>query len=362
MIKEIRLDNFRNYGREEVFFNEGINLFCGRNGQGKTNLLEAVYFLGMLTSFRKAEAAQMIRKGEPCFSITGHFASDSTLTLSVEREQRGWKCISADGNIYRKKLDYLGKVRMVVFSPEEMELIQGSPDGRRRYLDRTYFNIHHNHLKQLKTYRKVLKHRNSLLKGGNFQKQELDAWSERLAHSGARVIKGRLELVRMINERLAKSHPFIGTDRVSLKYLGTCGTREDTERLSADILDGLSKVRKEEYRRGMTLAGPHRDDVEIGINGCVAKNFSSRGEMRSVLLALKTAEMEIYRSVWDENPLILLDDFASELDVERRKTLIDYLRNRGEQVLLTTTEADNIPLLPKEKNNVFHVKDGKILH
>lgn len=362
MIREIHLRNFRNYQEEKVSFSSGINLFCGKNGHGKTNLLEAVYFLGMLTSFRKAETAQMIRNGEGQLSLKGFFSDDEAVTLSVKKDRGGWKKMSVDGGVYRKKSDYIGRVRMVAFSPDEMELIQGSPERRRRYIDRTSFNVCHSHLRRLNTYKRVLKHRNILLRGRSFSSKELDAWSEKLAHAGARIIRGRLELLNMLNKELGKSRPFLGADRVSLRYTGNYDIGEDQERIAARLLDRMTGMRREERLKRMTLVGPHRDDVEISVNGTPAKSFSSRGEMRSILLALKTAETEIYRAVWGRPPLILLDDVASELDFGRRVALLNYLRQSGRQVLITTTEPENIPLLETEKECVYMVERGRILN
>lgn len=357
MIKALSLSNFRNYGKAEVSFSGGINLFCGENGQGKTNLLEAVYMLGMLSSFRKADPSMMVKKGERSFKISGDFSGAGAGRLLLEKGERGWKSICADGISYRKKLDYLGKVRMVVFSPDEIDLIQGSPEGRRNYLDRTCFNLNHHHLRHLKAYRRVLKHRNNLLKRGVFRGEEYDAWTERLALTGAKVVSGRIEFIDRLNEKLSESHPFLERDRVSLAYSGpVCGAK-DPERL---ILEALSASSGEERARRVTVAGPHRDDVEIGVNGIVAKSFSSRGEMRSILLSLKTAETSLYREAWDEAPLILLDDVASELDIGRRKALIEYIRSGDSQVLMTTTEAENIPLFGKGEDTLFMVSHGMV--
>ena len=362
MIKEIHLKDFRNYREVHLPFNEEINIFCGRNGEGKTNLLEAVYFLATLSSFRKTKASRMVREGESSFSIAGSFEGIDTGTLSIEKSQNQWRKISADGIDYKKKLDYIGKVCIVVFSPDEMELIQGSPEGRRRYLDRSYFNVNARHLKQIKNYRRILKQRNSLLKGKRINRPELDLWSEKLAHAGARVVKGRLEIIDLLNGKLENNHPFIGSDNVSLGYQDGADTNKSIEEIEKNILDTLLKLRKEEEFRKSTLAGPHRDGVDIYVNNALAKTFSSRGEMRSVLLALKTAEAEVYRSIRREPTLTLLDDVASELDIERRKSLLSFLRQRGEQVLITTTEPENIPFERSSKDSLFMVSNGKIEH
>lgn len=360
MIKEIHLKNFRNFKEVHLPFNGEINIFCGRNGEGKTNLLEAVYFLANLSSFRKTDASYMTKEGESSFSISGSFEGLETRTLSIEKSQSQWRKISADGIDYKKKLDYIGKICLVVFSPDEMELIQGSPERRRRYLDRTNFNINPRHLRQIKSYRRILKQRNSLLKGKRINRPELDSWSEKLAHAGARVVKGRLEIIALLNEKLENNHPFIGSDKVSLGYQNDTSTNESIEKIEKNILDTLLKVRKEEEFRKSTLAGPHRDGVDIYVNNTLAKSFSSRGEMRSVLLALKTAEAEVYRSIRKEPTLTLLDDVASELDIERRKALLSFLRQRGEQVLITTTEPENIPFARTWKDSLFMVSNGKI--
>jgi len=360
MIEELYLRNFRNYGEARLRFSSGINLFCGENGQGKTNLLEAVYLLGMLSSFRKAEAASMVKKGEESFSISGEFAGDAACHLMLEKGTRGWKKISANGNLYRKKLDYLGKVRMVVFSPDEIELIQGSPEGRRRYIDRTCFNTSHHYLKQLKNYRRVLKQRNILLKKGVFRGEEFGAWTERLALAGAKIVMERSGLIERLNRKLSEGHPFLGTDSIELRYVGNC-TGDEMD-VSQGLLDGLVSSNNEERYRRTTVSGPHRDDIEISVNGSVAKSFSSRGEMRSVLLALKTAETELYDDTWGESPLILLDDVASELDTGRRSALVSYLREKGNQILMTTTEAENIPLFGNKEDTFFRVSEGKITH
>ncbi len=362
MIKELRLKRFRNYGEEKICFNEGINVFLGRNGHGKTNLLEAVYFLGMLSSFRKADLSRMAKEGESSFSIEGFFLDDDASSLYLEKGKAGWSRLSADGIDYRKKTDYIGRIKMVVFSPDEMELIQGSPDIRRRYIDRTCFNVSRRHLRNLKTYKRVLKQRNLLLKRGNFSDNELDVWSEKLAEAGAGVIEGRRGILKMLNDKLEIAHPFAGSDNVFLNYLGNIETHEDIKKNEKQLLARFLSLRSEERLRRMTLAGPHRDDVEILVNGSVAKGFSSRGEMRSVLLALKAAEVEVYKDSGGKKPLILLDDVASELDIDRRGLLLDYLRSKGEQVLITTTEAENLPLTESEKMSIFKVEDGKIIH
>lgn len=362
MIKELRLKRFRNYCEEKICFNEGINVFLGKNGHGKTNLLEAVYFLGMLSSFRKADLSRMAKEGESSFSIEGFFLDDDASTLYLEKGKSGWSKLAVDGIDYRKKTDYIGRIKMVVFSPDEMELIQGSPDIRRRYIDRTCFNISRRHLRNLKIYRRVLKQRNLLLKRGNALNDELDVWSEKLAEAGARVIEGRRSILKMLNDKLEIAHPFAGSDRIVLNYLGNIEPHEDIKRNEKELLARLLSIRSEERQRRMTLAGPHRDDVEILVNGSVAKGFSSRGEMRSVLLALKAAEVEVYKESGGKKPLILLDDVASELDIERRGLLLDYLRSKGEQVLITTTEAENLPLTENEKMSIFRVEDGRIIH
>jgi DNA replication and repair protein RecF len=360
MIKELHLRNFRNYGEAKLNFSSGINLFYGENGQGKTNILEAVYLLGMLSSFRKVEATSMLKKGEETFSISGEFAGEVPCRLLLEKGLRGWKKISANGNLYSKKLDYLGKVRIVVFSPDEIELIQGSPEGRRRYIDRTCFNTCHHYLKQLKNYRRVLKQRNILLKKGVFRGEEFEAWTERLALAGAKIVKERSLLIERLNQKLSESHPFLGTDSIKLRYLGCC-TGDESD-VSGVLLDKLAGSKNEERCRRTTVSGPHRDDIEISVNGTVAKSFSSRGEMRSVLLALKTAETALYDDIWGESPLVLLDDVASELDTGRRSALVSFLREKGMQVLMTTTEADNIPLFGNKGDTLFRVSEGKIIH
>ena len=360
MITELCLRNFRNYGEAKLNFSSGINLFCGENGQGKTNILEAVYLLGMLSSFRKVEAASMVKKGEETFSISGEFAGEVSCRLMLEKGLLGWKKISANGSLYRKKLDYLGKVRIVVFSPDEIELIQGSPEGRRRYIDRTCFNTCHHYLKQLKNYRRILRQRNILLKKGVFRGEEFGAWTERLALAGAKIVKERSVIIERLNRKLSESHPFLGTDNIKLRYVGIC--TGDEKDVSGVLLDKLAGSKNEERCRRTTVSGPHRDDIEISVNGTVAKSFSSRGEMRSVLLALKTAETALYDDIWGESPLVLLDDVASELDTGRRSALVSFLREKGTQVLMTTTEAENIPLFGNSSDTLFRVSEGKIIH
>lgn len=362
MIREISLKSFRNYDDEKVSFQEGINVFLGKNGQGKTNLLEAVYFLGMLSSFRRADTSQLIKNGEDYFSIKGLFTDDHAESLIVEKGEKGWSKIGSDGKVYKKKTDYIGRVKMVVFSADDMELIEGPPDARRRYMDRVYFNIFRKHLKRLKTFKKILKQRNLLLKKAYCDRHELDVWSEKLAFFAGKVIEGRMELLEILNGKLKINHPFTSTDKISLKYVSKGISTAGPDNIEKDILDRLLGLRKEEQFRKTTLVGPHRDDVAIIINGMRAKAFSSRGEMRSILLAIKTAEVEAYREHCDRAPLVLLDDVASELDIDRRTHLFSYLRQRKDQVLITTTEAENLPLMDYEKKHIYKVEKGKILH
>ena len=363
IVKKLLFSSFRNLIKTEFTPGERFNVFHGNNGQGKTNILEAIYVLGTMKSFRHAKNRDLIRWNEPFSLVKGIVEKEGVereITLLIEKEG---KKARVDRKSLERLSDFFGCLNVVVFSPEELTMVKGTPDLRRRYLDRAVFAAEPGYLSFHHDYAKILKNRNALLRSGS--REGLDVWSDKLAESGARVVLKRLSWLQGMTELLQEFHDGITgrNGRVELSYRSIPGGAasvpgEYEERLRL----ALSRMTEEEFRRGTTQAGPHRDDLELILDGRPIKQYASQGEQRSFILALKMAEIEYLHRLHGNPPVLLLDDMTSELDGERNRNLLQFLEEKKMQVFITTTTPDNLRRGVSENYRMFPVANGKILH
>ncbi len=360
-LKKISLASFRNLQKVELEPGARFNILYGNNGQGKTNLIEAIYLLGTLKSFRLAKNSELMTWGTPFALVKGmveHEGVDREIALVVEREG---KRVRVDQKTIARPADFFGSLNVVVFSPDEMAMAKGGPDVRRRYLDRAVFSGDAAYLGFFHDYSRVLKNRNALLKKDD--NDGLDVWSEKLAEAGTRLIARRIGFLREIEGLLREFYRSIsgnGED-VGIAYRPHL---LDRERLPAEgttlLLEGLARTAAEERRTGATAVGPHRDDVEFILNGRALKQYASQGQQRSFILALKMAEIEYLRRKFDSPPILLLDDMTSELDRERNRNLMEFLKQKEIQVFITTTSLQNLRLDGIDNHRTFLVSDGEV--
>ena len=341
-IKNLKLKNFRNYENECVEFGDGLNVLFGRNAQGKTNCAEAVFYLCTGTSPRCRRDKQLIRHGADCAEITA--VAEGTygeLEISAKIFENSRE-VRLNGNKITKNADILGNIFSVFFSPHELRLIQDGPDERRRFLNISISQLSKPYCLALMRYNKILEQRNNLLKNRDLEMvfDTLPVWDEELCKYAAVVACKRAEFANMLSPVASEIHSELtdGAEKLVIspekKYKG------DEKELAGRLYNELSANYERDIRLGFTASGPHRDDLDILIDGTDAKTFASQGQTRTAALSIKLAEVEIFKRASGEYPVLILDDVMSELDLPRRKKLVG--RTQGLQTLLTCTHAERV--------------------
>ncbi|MEI8356250.1 MAG: DNA replication/repair protein RecF [Deltaproteobacteria bacterium] len=364
-LKKIYICSFRNIEKAEIYPDDKFNLIVGNNAQGKTNFLESIYLLGTMKSFRLARNPELIKYGNPFAIVRGLVDNEEVLQeISLSIENAGKK-VRINGKPVTQIADFFGCLSMVVFSPEDLAMVRGLPDLRRKYLDRAIFSSDISYLSLHQEFHRILKNRNNLLKRED--RNGLDTWTERLAETGARLVVKRVSYIQKITKLLTDFYAIISGHHEQAEVIyrsevmkkdGTAGSAEEV-RLS--MLELLHKNASDENRRGLTLTGPHRDDINFSINGKSLKFHGSQGEQRSFILALKMAEIEYIKKLNGNPPILLLDDMTSELDMDRNNNFMEFLKIKDMQVFITTTSLDNITLSGIQNYKVFPVRGGTIL-
>ena len=332
----------------------------GRNAQGKTNLLEVVYSLATLKGLRAARLKELIRWGDEAGEVAGVIHTDGiqrNLSLSVSATGR---TVQLDGKNITQLSDYFAHIRAVAFTPQDGGIVSEEPARRRAWLDRAAFTASPLHLDVVRTYRRCLQQKSAALKQSRPDGAMLDALDDRLAQEGARLAQRRSDLLAELSPHIRQLHSRIagGHADLSLDYRTQAPGSQPSERYVA-LRERLASVRSDELRRRITLAGVQKDDVRIRLDGRSARTFGSRGQVRSVVLALKLAELVAARERGDV-PLFLLDDLSSELDRRRTASLVAVLEDLGAQVWVTTTDPDHIQDLPEAATRRLHIDGGRL--
>ncbi len=361
-IQRIQIHSFRNIINAELFPDERFNIIVGNNGQGKTNILESIFLLGTMKSFRMVKNADLITYNFPYSLVKGWGVRDGVVReISLSIRPSGKKAF-VDQKAVVRAADFFGTLNTVVFSPEDIAMVRGAPEMRRRYLDRAIFSGDTSYLSIHYEYFKILKNRNALLKRGNTD--GLAVWTERLADAGARLMEKREAFIEEIQELFREYYSTIAglAENAFLRYYTRISEKNRSRSSLCDALcHALEKSTAEELRRGTTLFGPHRDDLECTLNNKPLNHHGSQGEQRSFILALKMAEIEYLRKKWGNPPVLLLDDMTSELDRNRSGNLMDFLKEKDMQVFITTTSLDTINLAGISNYSTFPIHDGKVL-
>ncbi|MFI6106155.1 DNA replication/repair protein RecF [Streptomyces sp. NPDC051310] len=353
-VTHLSLADFRSYARVEVPLDPGVSVFVGANGQGKTNLVEAVGYLATLGSHRVSSDAPLVRMGAERAVIRaavrqGERSQLVELELNPGRANRAR--INRSSQV--RPRDVLGIVRTVLFAPEDLALVKGDPGERRRFLDELITARSPRMAGVRSDYERVLKQRNTLLKsaamarrhgGRSMDLSTLDVWDQHLARTGAELLAQRLDLVATLQPLADKAYEQLapGGGPVALDYRGPVASGvHGREALYEGLLGALAEVRKQEIERGVTLVGPHRDDLVLKLGELPAKGYASHGESWSYALALRLASYDLLRAEGNE-PVLVLDDVFAELDARRRERLAELVAP-GEQVLVTAAVDDDVP-------------------
>ena len=314
-------------------FAPGFHVFLGDNAQGKTNLLEAIYLLATLRSFRGVGGAQMIRHGAPGYFVGGSVVGSRAAEIKAWWSPKERK-LSLNGTPVRRLNDYLGVLRAVVFCTEDLQLIRGSGRGRRRFLDLLLSQTDPAYLPILLRYTQALKSRNALLKHSNPDEEQLAAFSQELIDLGTRIVAARRALVPRISPLTRLAHRRIAADADDVKL-------EYAPNLKGDFAIALSQSRVRERALRTTVVGPHRDDLTLLVNDRPADEFGSEGQKRTLAVALKIAQAEFLTGIHGQPPVLLIDDVMGELDARRRAGLMPLLQQVHQatgQVFMTCTE------------------------
>ena len=357
-IKKLLLQNFRNYEREEFTFSDGLNVLFGKNAQGKTNCAEAVFYLCTGTSLRIKRDKQLIRIGAESAKIVAE-AENRYGKVTVEADiYENKREIRVNGTKIARNADLMGHVNSVFFSPGELRLIQDGPEERRRFMDISIAQTSPVYYTALLRYKKILDQRNVLLKNQDISLilDTLPVWDEQLCQYAAVIVKKRREFLEKLSPFAQEFHAFLTDQKEELSLRPDRKYEGEEDEIAKTLMKRLENNYEKDLRLGFTSVGPHRDDLDVTIGGVDAKAYASQGQTRTAALSLKLAEVQIFKEISGEYPILVLDDVMSELDLPRRKKL---LKRIGEmQTILTCTHAERV--LYGAECKKIRIENGKI--
>ncbi len=369
ILKNIILENFRNYVQETVELNPKINLFIGENAQGKTNLIEAIYYLATGRSFRNSRELEIINWNKDYLRLQIKFFKKSVnreFFIDFYYDKKGNKQLKING-VKQKKLSNLwGLLQLVKFSPDDLNIIKAGPQERRKYFDLEICQLSPDYYHLNSQFYKILQQRNILLKEIRDKDKKddlLEIWDEQLVKKGSMIIKKRIDFLKKLVPVAKNTHKEITSQKelLDITYNSVLIDNPDTdiEDIEKKYLLKLKEERKQEIIKGVTLTGPHRDDVLFYLNGKNLKIFGSQGQQRTAILALKIAQLKLFSYLNEEHPLLLLDDVMSELDDYRRQYLINLIQNNEIQTFITGTNLDFMKG-NFDKRGIYLVENGNI--
>lgn len=360
-IKELQLVNFRNYENLYITLSKGVNVFCGDNAQGKTNILEALYFCSLGKSHRTTKDKELIQWGK----------DNAYVKLNVERKpldkkievkifKQCKKGVSINSINIKKLSDLIGVLNVVMFSPEDLKIVKDSPSHRRKFIDMELCKLSKKYFYNLSQYKKILEERNAALKKLKGESSILDIYDEQLSNLGSEIIKARLNYIEMLNEYGKKIHKDISRDKevIHFNYISSLKKLEDLNVIENEFLNLLRKNRKKDIDSKVTSVGPHRDEFSIEINGVDTRSYGSQGQQRTSVLTIKFASLEIIKKVTNEYPILLLDDVLSELDLNRQRYILGSINKV--QTLITCTGIMDINKQIGTNSRIFKVSEGKV--
>jgi len=350
-IKSIKLNNFRNHENKYFELSTGTNVFYGDNAQGKTNILESIYFCSLGKSFRAKKDSELVMQGKEIAALEMEFQKGERVKkINTVVTNKNKKQIKINDIKINKISELFGNILIVLFSPEDIEIIKGDPSNRRKFFDLLISQLKPSYMYQLQQYYKILEQRNNLLKRGKYSdiSLELDIWDEKLVELNISISKIRKETVQIL-------------EPIFQKYVGEFSKGNEQVRINYktqiidNILESIKQKRNIDIERGFTSIGIHRDDYKFEINDDPLENFGSQGQIKTVILSLKLAQKEIIEEKLNEKPIMLLDDVMSELDKSRREYILTKIQDC--QIVITCTDIEDIKL--EEKTKTYLIKQLK---
>jgi DNA replication and repair protein RecF len=362
-LKKLHLRSFRNYVDRTVNFTAQKTILVGNNAQGKSNLLEAIELLATLKSHRTSRDRELVLEGKEFAQIAATIDRlYGTRELSIQLRKQGRRTVTLSQEALRRQLDALGIVNAVQFSSLDLDLVRGSPDSRRSWVDRLLIQLEPVYAHILQQYDRVLRQRNAILKQENPDDTQLQLWDLQLAAAGSRVTRRRARVLARLTPIAQTWHALISgkTERLEIAYLPNVEwTEDEVEKVQAAFLTKIAQRRIVEKQQGKSVVGTHRDEIELIIDGTPARYYGSQGQQRTLVLALKLAELKLIEEVVGEPPLLLLDDVLAELDLDRQHYLLAAIGDRF-QTLITTTHTSSFNSDWLQDSQILRVKAGEI--
>jgi len=363
-LSQLHLQNFRNYQDQRLEFTASKTILLGDNAQGKSNLLEAIYLLATLKSHRVSRDRDLIRTNYDLGQISAQIKSrHGVLELTCKLRQGGKRSFAINGVHQQRQLDFLGNVQAVLFSCLDLELIRHTPDSRRQWLDHILVQLEPIYASLMQEYHKVLRQRNALLKTALKQPAELAVWNTQLVQTGSKIMRRRWRLIERLLPLAQKWHDQIsgGSEHLAISYAPKleCDRWDNPEAVQQALWQTIEQKQSLELIQGTSLVGPHRDDVKFLIGDSPAREYGSQGQQRTLILALKLAELELMESVVGVTPILLLDDVLAELDLHRQNQLLAVIGDRI-QTIVTTTHLHSFEPAWLASAQILQVANGVI--
>ena len=349
-VKKIKIDNFRNYNKLDIELDNKLNIFYGKNAQGKTNIIEAIYLSSIGKSFRTNKEKELIKFGQENADIEIEYEKsyrDGNIKINIGNK----KSIFINKIKIKKLSELLGNINIVIFTPDDINILKGGPQNRRKFLDVMISQLRPKYMHIYSSYLKTLEERNSYLKNIEIQNNDLlEIYDEKLIEYGCEIYKYRKEFIEKIKNKIKIIHNNITNNKedIEIKYISDCEDKNSFQEL-------LKARKKLDIIKGYTTKGIHRDDFQIYINELPVDVYGSQGQHRTAVLSLKLSELQVINDEIGENPILLLDDFMSELDENRRTSFLENIKDT--QVIITCT--DKIKL---NTSKYFEVEDGNIIN
>jgi len=372
-LKSLQLKQFRNYIDQEVAFTAPKTVIVGNNAQGKSNLLEAVLLLATLRSHRVSKDRDLVKNGESLGEILAICQRSRSpegypVELGMRMRSSGKRTLVVNGVNQARHLDFLGNLNAVMFSSLDLDLVRGSPESRRNWLDTVLIQLEPIYINLLQQYNQVLRQRNALLKSIkqgqiSYEPQQMALWDAQLVTAGTRLIRRRSRLLERLTPIARHWHQAIsgGSEHLEINYVPKFefAPTDTVEDIHQAFFEAIFQKTVIEQHQGTSLVGPHRDEVSLMINATPAREYGSQGQQRTLVLALKLAELELLESVLGEPPLLLLDDVLAELDLQRQDHLLNAIGDRV-QTIITTTHLGSFDAQWLNSARIFQVENGKI--
>lgn len=360
IIEKIKLKNYRNYDSLEIDLNKKLNIIIGKNAQGKTNILESIYVLSLTKSYLGVNDKNLIKLGNNYAILEANTILNSGPKKFKVLIKDNGKQVIINGNEVKKLSDYVSNLKVIIFSPENIRMIKEGPSVRRKFLNMEISQISIKYVKLLMNYNNIIRQKNEYLKLDNKNKDYLDVLNDEIAKLSVEIYLLRRKFLDNINTYIDRIYyEIMGMQGLRVRYISNIDYFEKKKEMVDKYREKLDKYLEKEMLYKISLIGPHRDDFIFVLNDRNIALYGSQGQLRSVILALKLSEIELFKKSSDDDPILLLDDIFSELDIDKKNNLIKYI-NDNIQTIITTTDINMIDEKLVKKASIFEIQNGKL--